>query len=121
MKNKRRMVGAAFFSHLICMAVGCLPVLAMLSWMTRFASAASIESGQRPNVILVMTDDQGYEELSVHGNCVIATPHIDRLHAQSLRLIDFHATPMCTPTRGQLITGVEAVRNGGRRSRLKSE
>src|SRR5688572_27815424 len=65
-----------------------------------------------PNVILVMTDDQGYGDLSAHGNPVLRTPHLDRLHAQSIRLTDFHVAPMCTPTRGQLLTGRDALANG---------
>lgn len=65
-----------------------------------------------PNVILVLTDDQGYGDLSCHGNPVLKTPNFDRLHAGSIRLTDFHAAPMCTPTRSQLLTGVDALRNG---------
>lgn len=66
----------------------------------------------RPNVVYVMTDDQGYGEISVHGNPILNTPHMDRLHGQSIRLSDFHAAPMCTPSRGQLLTGLDAARNG---------
>ncbi|MCA9173752.1 MAG: arylsulfatase [Planctomycetales bacterium] len=65
-----------------------------------------------PNVIVIMTDDQGYGEFSCHGNPVAKTPHIDRLASQSVRLTDFHVSPMCTPTRGQLLTGLDAFRNG---------
>ncbi len=68
--------------------------------------------GTPPNVIVVMTDDQGYGELSCHGNPVLKTPHLDRLHSESVRFIDFHVAPMCTPTRGQLLTGMDALRNG---------
>ena len=67
---------------------------------------------RRPNVILIMTDDQGYGDLSCHGNPILATPNLDRLHDRSLRLTDYHVAPMCTPTRGQLMTGVDAARNG---------
>ncbi len=66
----------------------------------------------KPNVILILTDDQGYGDLSCHGNPVLKTPHLDRLHAQSVRLTDFHVAPMCTPTRGQLLTGRDALGNG---------
>jgi arylsulfatase A-like enzyme len=66
----------------------------------------------RPNVILVITDDQGYGDLSVHGNPVLKTPHLDTLHGESLRFTDFHVAPMCSPTRGQLMTGIDAMRNG---------
>ena len=65
-----------------------------------------------PNVILIMTDDQGYGELSCHGNPILKTPHMDELHAESIRLTDYHVAPMCTPTRGQLMTGLDAARNG---------
>ena len=66
----------------------------------------------RPNVLVIMTDDQGYPEISAHGNPVLQTPNLDRLHGQSLRLTDYHVAPMCTPTRGQLLTGLDAARNG---------
>lgn len=66
----------------------------------------------RPNVILIMTDDQGYGELSVHGNPILKTPFLDQLHDESIRFTDFHVAPMCTPTRGQLMTGLDAARNG---------
>jgi arylsulfatase len=75
-------------------------------------SIGSALAAQKPNVILVMTDDQGYGELSSHGNPILKTPHLDRLRSQSLRLTDFHVAPMCTPTRGQLMTGLDAARNG---------
>lgn len=66
----------------------------------------------QPNVILVMTDDQGYGDLGCHGNPIVKTPNLDRLHGESIRLVDFHVEPMCTPTRGQLLTGVHCLRNG---------
>ena len=66
----------------------------------------------KPNVLIIMTDDQGYPEISAHGNPVLQTPNLDRLHGQSLRLSDYHVAPMCTPTRGQLLTGLDAARNG---------
>jgi len=66
----------------------------------------------RPDVIVVLTDDQGYGDLACHGNPVAQAPHLDRLHDESVRLADFHAAPMCTPSRGQLLTGLDAARNG---------
>ena len=69
-------------------------------------------SDRRPNVILVMTDDQGYGDLACHGNPVIKTPSLDKLFAQSVRLTDFHVSPVCTPTRASLMTGKDAVRTG---------
>ncbi|HBY62888.1 MAG TPA: arylsulfatase [Solibacterales bacterium] len=66
----------------------------------------------RPNVLILLTDDQGYGDFGCHGNPVLKTPNMDRLHSQSVRFTDFHAAPMCTPTRGQLLTGQDALRNG---------
>ena len=65
-----------------------------------------------PNVIIVMTDDQGYGEFSFNGNPVTHTPNIDRLAKEGFQFTDFHVAPMCTPTRGQLLTGLDAFRNG---------
>ena len=59
----------------------------------------------RPNVVFVLTDDQGYGELGCHGNPVIQTPHMDRLYAESVRLTDYHVGPTCAPTRAGLMTG----------------
>jgi arylsulfatase A-like enzyme len=74
--------------------------------------AAPARASRPPNVIIVLTDDQGYGDLGCHGNPVLKTPHLDRLHAESIRLTDFHVAPMCTPTRGQLLTGTDALANG---------
>ncbi|MGH9842859.1 MAG: arylsulfatase [Blastocatellia bacterium] len=73
---------------------------------------SNAQSDARPNVIIILSDDQGYGDFSAHGNPVLKTPNLDRLHSQSVRLTDFHVAPMCTPTRGQLLTGVDALRNG---------
>jgi arylsulfatase len=72
----------------------------------------SLLAPQRPNVIIIVSDDQGYGDFSCHGNPILRTPNLDRLHRQSVRLTDFHVAPMCTPTRGQLLTGLDALRNG---------
>ena len=74
--------------------------------------ACELFAAERPNVIVVITDDQGYGDFSRHGNPVLKTPNLDRLAEQSLRLTNFHVCPMCTPTRGQLLTGVHCLKNG---------
>ncbi len=65
-----------------------------------------------PNVILVITDDQGYGDLSCHGNPILKTPALDALYAESTRLTDFHVSPTCAPTRGALMSGHFANRAG---------
>jgi arylsulfatase A-like enzyme len=69
-------------------------------------------SAQKPNVVLVITDDQGYGDLGCTGNSWIQTPHIDAFHDDAVRLTDFHVSPLCTPTRGAIMTGKNPVRNG---------
>ena len=76
------------------------------------ASAAAQQKKARPNVLIVLTDDQGYGDFSCHGNPVLKTPNLDRWHKKSVRFVDFHSAPMCTPSRGQIMTGRDAVRNG---------
>ncbi len=85
-------------------------LLVLASVLPGAATAAAKPA--RPNVIVVVTDDQGYGDLSCHGNPVVRTPNLDRLHGESVRFTDFHAMPMCTPARGQIMTGVDALRNG---------
>ncbi|QYY35981.1 arylsulfatase [Ruficoccus sp. ZRK36] len=70
------------------------------------------DPAKKPNVILIMTDDQGYGDLACTGNPWINTPNIDRLHGDSYRLTDFHVAPLCTPTRGGMMTGRYPARNG---------
>ena len=70
------------------------------------------DSRSRPNVVFVLTDDQGYGDLSCLGNPVLRTPWMDRLHAQSVSGTDFHVAPVCTATRGELMTRRDALCNG---------
>ena len=72
----------------------------------------SIDAAKQPNVVLVIPDDQGYGDLSCHGNPVLKTPHLDKLHADSIRLTDYHVAPTCSPTRAALITGHWTNRTG---------
>ncbi|MFC7338707.1 arylsulfatase [Haloferula chungangensis] len=75
------------------------------------ASAKTIE-GSRPNIILVMTDDQGMGDLSCMGNQVVRTPEIDRFHDKATRFTDFQVSPTCAPTRAALMSGRAPFKNG---------
>lgn len=85
---------------------------ALLPGAHRAASAQHALAGRPPNVILIMTDDQGYGDLGAHGNPVLETPNLDRLAAQSVRFTDFHVDPTCSPTRAALMTGRYSTRTG---------
>ena len=85
----------------------------MLAPLAAFCAATTAaETRQHPNVIVILADDQGYGDLSCHGNPVLKTPNLDRLHDQSVRLTDFHVAPLCTPTRSQIMTGRDSLANG---------
>lgn len=58
-----------------------------------------------PNVILILTDDQGYGEVAAHGNKSIQTPHMDALYHEGIRLTDFHVNNVCSPSRAAIMTG----------------
>ena len=65
-----------------------------------------------PNIILVITDDQGYGDLGIHGNSFIRTPVLDSLAKKSTRIDPFYVSPVCAPTRSSLMTGRYHLRTG---------
>lgn len=66
----------------------------------------------KPNILFILTDDQGYGELACHGNPIIKTPNLDQLYQESVRLTDFHVSPTCSPTRCSLMTGRHEFKSG---------
>ena len=75
----------------------------------------------RPNIILVMTDDQGYGDLACHGHPYLKTPNLDKLYTQSTRFTDFHVSPTCAPTRSALMSGNVPFKNGVTHTILERE
>lgn len=71
----------------------------------------SLAAQSRPNIILIMADDFGYECVTANGGQSYQTPHVDRLAAAGMRFEQCHVQPLCTPTRVQLMTGRYNVRN----------
>ncbi|MEM0964938.1 MAG: sulfatase-like hydrolase/transferase [Verrucomicrobiota bacterium] len=67
--------------------------------------AGDLSAQPPPNILLIVTDDQGYGDLSLHGNTAVETPHLDRLGRESMRFDNFHATSVCATTRASLLTG----------------
>jgi len=69
-------------------------------------------SAAQPNVVLIITDDQGYGDLGCHGNPTLKTPNIDALYRESVRLIDYHVAPTCSPSRAAIQSGHWTDRTG---------
>ena len=85
----------------------------MLIFLSSIAiSAAAPLAGSRPNIILVMTDDQGYAPVGEHGHPWIKTPNMDRMHAEGTRFERFLVSPTCSPTRSSLMSGRHPLKNG---------
>ncbi len=91
------------------MPLRTVPLVLALAWPASIAVTAEVD---RPNVVIVMTDDQGYGDIGAHGNPILRTPHLDELHRTSVRFTDFHVDPTCSPTRGALLTGKYSHRAG---------
>ncbi|MGX1931027.1 arylsulfatase [Flagellimonas sp. 2504JD4-2] len=68
--------------------------------------------GQSPNIIFILTDDQGYGDLGRHGNPVLKTPNIDRLYDESVRFTDFMVSPTCAPSRAAIFSGMHEFKSG---------
>jgi len=66
----------------------------------------------KPNILFILTDDQGYGDLARHGHPYLDTPNMDRLHDESVRFDNFYVSPSCSPTRAALMTGMHEFRNG---------
>lgn len=92
-------VGVGFFSMLLT------------GWCGKTTASDSL-AGSRPNIVLVMTDDQGMGDLSCMGNPILRTPHLDRFYELSTRFTEFHVSPTCSPTRAALMSGRHEFRNG---------
>lgn len=82
-----------------------LSLLFILFLSTLIISCQQKKQERRPNVILILTDDQGYGDLGIHQNSVINTPFLDRFAAESAQFDRFFVSPLCAPTRASLLTG----------------
>src|SRR5256885_1922958 len=83
--------------------------------------AAELPFGKQPNILFILTDDQGYGDISAHGNPLLKTPNMDRLHDEGVQFTDFHVSPTCAPTRSALMTGRHEFRNGVSHTILERE
>jgi len=73
---------------------------------------AGLHAAAPPNILFILTDDQGWPTLGSYGNKLVPTPNLDRLAAEGMRFTDAYVMPQCTPTRAALLTGQHTARNG---------
>ncbi len=96
-----------------------IPALLLFLCLPNF-HAESLK-GSRPNIVFLLTDDQGYGDMSCHGSPDVKTPFLDQLHAEGTRFTDFQVSPTCSPTRSALMTGRYPFRNGVTHTILERE
>lgn len=83
----------------------------LASWIG-FGTSCRADSDSRPNVLVVLTDDQGWGDLSLHGNPNLQTPHIDSLARDGVQIKNFYVCAVCSPTRAEFLTGRYHTRSG---------
>ena len=91
-----------------------MPFIQRITAFVSLVLTASIAvQGRPPNVVLIVSDDQGYRDLGCFGSKQVQTPHLDRLAKEGVKLTDFYVSwPACTPSRGSILTGRYPQRNG---------
>jgi arylsulfatase A-like enzyme len=83
--------------------------------------SSQLVAAERPNIVLIMTDDQGYPPIAKLGHPWIKTPNLDALHESSTRFSRFLVCPTCSPTRSAMMTGRHSMRNGVTHTILERE
>jgi arylsulfatase A-like enzyme len=86
--------------------------LLILAGAAHLHGAAEPAKTTKPNILFIITDDQGYGDWSVNGHPLLKTPHADKLAAESVRLENFYVSASCSPTRAALLTGMHEFRSG---------
>ncbi|WP_136468491.1 arylsulfatase [Flagellimonas onchidii] len=86
----------------------------LLSFIFAVTFSVVAQENKHPNVILIITDDQGYGDLGITGNDQIKTPVLDQFAKESVRFNNFYVSPVCAPTRSSLMTGRYSLRTGVR-------
>ncbi len=98
-----KMIRLSYFSIIFAM---------LMSYSCSVDNKSELSTKKRPNVIIILTDDQGYGDFGITGNPLIKTPNIDAMAKQSAKMSNFYVSPVCAPTRASLMTGRYNYRTG---------
>jgi arylsulfatase B len=120
MKSKKNLLFLSLFTLLLglsgCFITDTAHAAKEKSSIVSKKSSKNVKGGktkqEKPNIVIVITDDQGYGDLGCTGNPVIKTPHTDKLANESVWLTDYHVAPTCSPTRAALMSGHWTNRTG---------
>lgn len=86
-------------------------LLALIFMSCKESKTTPEKTEKQPNIVFIVTDDQGYGDVGFHGNTIIKTPHLDALAAEATELTNFHVGTTCAPSRAGLLTGRNSNRN----------
>ena len=86
--------------------------ISLIHFLVAFCSLQAFSEKQKPNILIIMADDLGAENLACYGNTTYQTPNLDRLAAEGARFENAFSTPVCTPTRAMILTGLYPNRSG---------
>jgi arylsulfatase A len=116
-KMMNAMVGRVLLPALLITQMACSPVPSTEQGEHSQAGVKAVnkEASQvsnTPNIVLILTDDQGWGDLSIHGNSVLQTPNIDSIGKQGVSFERFYVNPVCASTRAALLTGRQPLRTG---------
>ena len=92
--------------------LGIASIVILLAYAPLSSLARGADDPERPNVIVVMTDNQGYGDLGAYGGLRAPTPRIDQLASEGVQFLDFQVEPNCTPSRAAFMTGRMPIRSG---------
>ncbi len=95
------------------MSLPQLTFACLVLFLLEGCASSNEENGPvRPNIVLILTDDQGWGDLSMNGNEMLSTPNIDKMASEGITFDRFYACPVCSPTRAEILTGRYHVRGG---------
>ena len=87
-----------------------LKTIAALGWCVSASASAAVH--KKPNIVMIVSDDLGFNDVSFHGSPQVPTPNIDSISKEGMTLMDYHVQPVCSPTRATIMSGRHVIHTG---------